>query len=121
MNRYHYEPSTWRVETKHEASDGEFSWTEDVHTDLDGFGVYDRKLSGLSTDNWIAFCVDRGMAERIVEALNAVDESPDGKVSTFRYVPHGKVQEYLKKGWTMTPALEGTSHGQWSCLMRAPA
>lgn len=114
MERFHYETSTWTVDPYPNSLDQQ-------PYDLDGFGIYDRKLSGFSTDNWIAFCVDRCAAEKIVAALNAVDDTPDGKVSTFRYVPHGKVQEYLRKGWEITNALEGTRHGHFSILMKAPA
>ena len=36
---------------------------------------------------------------------------------TYRYVPHPKVADYIRAGWVLSSALDGSSHGQWSALM----
>lgn len=38
-------------------------------------------------------------------------------MSTYRYVIHERVPDYLLCGWLATPALEGTHHGFYSVLM----
>jgi hypothetical protein len=39
------------------------------------------------------------------------------KISYFKYVPLGFVHVWLAAGWTVTPALHGTHHGQYSELV----
>jgi hypothetical protein len=39
------------------------------------------------------------------------------RVSTFRYVVHDRVPDYLLCGWLAHPALEGSYHGQYSALL----
>lgn len=39
-------------------------------------------------------------------------------ISWFRYVTHESVSEYLSSGWEIADTLNGTSHGQYSVLMR---
>lgn len=36
----------------------------------------------------------------------------------LRMVPHPYVAEMLDKGWNIVDTLAGTSHGNWSFLMR---
>lgn len=37
--------------------------------------------------------------------------------STFRYVVHERVPDYLRCGWFAHPSLEGSYHGQYSALL----
>jgi len=39
-------------------------------------------------------------------------------ISWFRYVLHRQVAEYEAKGWILADDLAGTSHGNWSVLMK---
>ena len=39
------------------------------------------------------------------------------KSTFFRFVRHADVLAYLKCGWVVRPALNGTHHGEWSVLM----
>lgn len=36
----------------------------------------------------------------------------------FRFVPHRLADDYCRLGWQPTPALAGTTHGEWSVLMQ---
>lgn len=38
----------------------------------------------------------------------------------LRYVPHGRMLEFLRKGWTFDGGdeLHGTSHGEYAVLLR---
>lgn len=39
-----------------------------------------------------------------------------------KYVGHDELEEYEAQGWTVAdgPNLEGTNHGEYSIIMRAP-
>jgi len=36
----------------------------------------------------------------------------------LRYVPHGRMLLFAARGWVIDDELHGTSHGNWSVLMR---
>lgn len=38
-------------------------------------------------------------------------------VTWLRYVPHGRMAEFLVKGWRISDELHGTSHGNYAVLM----
>lgn len=40
--------------------------------------------------------------------------------TTFRYVPHRKVDQYRRAGWTVSADFKGTHHHKYSVLMEAP-
>ena len=50
-------------------------------------------------------------------APNTVIES-SGSSEVFRYVRHADVPRLTAEGWELLPALDGTHHGEYSCLMR---
>lgn len=39
-------------------------------------------------------------------------------ISWFRYVPHGRLCEFLAKGWEIVDEMYGVHHGAYSCLCR---
>jgi hypothetical protein len=39
-------------------------------------------------------------------------------ITWLRYVPHGQMLQFLAKGWELSDELHGSSHGNWSVLMR---
>lgn len=36
----------------------------------------------------------------------------------FRYVPHNAICTYLANGWSIADEMHGTTHGNYSVLMR---
>ena len=40
----------------------------------------------------------------------------DPNVSWFKYIPKHEIPEWKACGWTITDALEGITHGEWSVL-----
>ena len=38
-------------------------------------------------------------------------------VQWLRYVPHGRIVEFLAKGWCISDELHGTNHGDYAVLM----
>ena len=45
-----------------------------------------------------------------------IEQTESGE--TFAYVLHHDVEQYIADGWELLPALDGTHHGEYSCLMR---
>ena len=43
---------------------------------------------------------------------------PSGTSEVFRYFPDADVQKFREVSWQVTPALDGTQHGEYSVLMR---
>lgn len=39
-------------------------------------------------------------------------------IEWLRYVIHAEVDKFLAQGWEISDDLQGTSHGQWSVLMK---
>ena len=39
-------------------------------------------------------------------------------MSWFKYVRHSEILVYLARGWSISDELHGTSHGNWSVLMK---
>lgn len=39
-------------------------------------------------------------------------------ITWLRYVPHGDLLRFLAMGWVISDELHGTSHGNYSILMR---
>ena len=37
-------------------------------------------------------------------------------LEVFRYVRHADVPRFTAEGWELLPALDGTHHGEYSCL-----
>lgn len=42
----------------------------------------------------------------------------EAPMSWFKYVRHSEILVYLARGWSISDELHGTSHGNWSVLMR---
>jgi hypothetical protein len=75
-----------------------------------GWFVFDRSYYGKPDLNFVSI---NDPTARMPWASGATEE-------VFRYVPHVDVPKFQAKGWQATPALDGTHHGEYSVLMRAP-
>jgi len=60
------------------------------------------------------------MMKQLSETLQSMEFNAAGAPEIYRYVCHQKMKEFEDNGWVLASDLSGSTHGQWSVLMKLP-